>query len=88
MDDFRSGEVHTPVKLFYVQLRCDKCGEGWLESDGTGVEIDKICYFRHICSACGDKVMIPGGAYYPHFECREIGSGNVFKMRMKDVVCE
>lgn len=45
-------EVGQEVKIIMVYQRCDKCGEGYMETNGN-VLLSYPPQFPHICNNCG-----------------------------------
>lgn len=47
-------EVGQEIKIIMVRQRCDKCGEGYMETDGN-ILCSFPPKFPHVCSNCGFK---------------------------------
>ncbi len=60
-------EKRTEVKTVKVELMCERCGEGTMEScDGT-VSISNPAHYPHRCTECGAETHITGTTY-PYME--------------------
>lgn len=67
-------EIRTELKVYKVELQCEKCDEGTMISTGEYQAVSPLRYF-HKCSnkQCDNQIVIPGGKKYPVLEYKEVG---------------